>query len=269
MSRSRASTPPGSAAPAPAHGRVDQPAPRQLRGRTAARAPRPGRARAPGRAATEARRAQAAGRARRGDRARRQPRWPSPASAPPAASAPWPRRARAKVQQQRHGATGSASSRSWPLILGAGYMFWLRDSSLVAINNVDVVGVTSGDREQIVTELTQAAEQQTTLHADSAAIERRRGRSRPSPRSASTPNFPHGMRIEVTERPPALIVSAAGSGSRPPPTARCSPGSRSPTTTTLPVLEVEQAPGAAARLDGDPLARGPGARRGAADRSAP
>jgi cell division protein FtsQ len=113
---------------------------------------------------------------------------------------------------------GRIGTTSWRYRLGivlilavcaaAGYMFWLRDSSLVAVNNVDVVGVTSGDREQIVSQLTVAAEQQTTLHTDPAKLERL---AAGFPTIASVnieTNFPHGMRIEVNERPPALIVES-------------------------------------------------------------
>lgn len=94
--------------------------------------------------------------------------------------------------------------------IAAGYLFWLRDSSLVAIDDVEVVGVTSGDREQIVTELTRRAEQMTTLHADADALERA-AKAFPTVAAVDVdPNFPHGMRIEITERPPAMLVTAGG-----------------------------------------------------------
>jgi cell division protein FtsQ len=91
--------------------------------------------------------------------------------------------------------------------LAAGYLFWLRDSSLVAVNDVEVVGVTT-EREQIVTELTRAAKEMTTLHVDNGRIESL-ARSFPTVAAVSVDaNFPHGMRIELTERPPALVVRA-------------------------------------------------------------
>ncbi len=94
--------------------------------------------------------------------------------------------------------------------LAAGYLFWLRDSSLVAVDDVEVVGVTSGDREAIVTDLTQMAEGMTTLHADTDKLEQA-AKSFPTVAAVSVdPNFPHGMRIEITERPPALLVTAGG-----------------------------------------------------------
>ncbi len=90
----------------------------------------------------------------------------------------------------------------------AGYFFWLRDSSLVAIDNVDVVGVTSGDRSEIIGQLTDASESMTTLHVDRAKLD---SIAAQFPTVASInidPNFPHGMRIEVTERPPTMIIAA-------------------------------------------------------------
>ena len=94
-------------------------------------------------------------------------------------------------------------------MLVAGYMFWLRDSSLVAVNDVEVTGVTT-DREAIVAELTRVGEGMTTLHVDREAVERA-ATAVPTVKSVAVdPNFQHGLRIEVTERPPAVIVSAGG-----------------------------------------------------------
>ena len=67
------------------------------------------------------------------------------------------------------------------------------------------------------------------------------------------PNFPHGMRIEVTERPPRDAGrQPASARSRWPPTAPCSTGRRGAGGRGLPVLEVERRPG-----------RGPARRRAA------
>ena len=44
------------------------------------------------------------------------------------------------------------------------YFGWFRDSSLVAVRDVKVEGVSSADRERIVAELTDAARGMTTLH---------------------------------------------------------------------------------------------------------
>ena len=118
------------------------------------------------------------------------------------------------------------------LALAAGYMFWLRDSSLVAVDNVDVVGVTSGDRGEIVAALTHAAESRRRCTPD-AAGDRGGGAGFPTVDSVSVdPNFPHGMRIEVTERPPALLVEAGGEQVPAAADGTLLRGSRSPTTST-------------------------------------
>ncbi len=94
--------------------------------------------------------------------------------------------------------------------LFAGYLFWLRDSSLVAVTEVEVAGVATGDREQIVAELTRVGEQMTTLHVDADRVAET-AEEFPTIASVSTDaDFPHGLRIEVNERPPRLIASAGG-----------------------------------------------------------
>jgi cell division protein FtsQ len=91
--------------------------------------------------------------------------------------------------------------------LGAGYFLWLRHSSLVAINDVEVAGVTSTDRGAITDDLTRLAEGMTTLDVDTAKLERAAA-AYPTVESISVdPNFPHGLRIEVTERPPVMVVA--------------------------------------------------------------
>lgn len=90
----------------------------------------------------------------------------------------------------------------------AGYMLWLRDSPLVAVTDVEVVGVRSGERERILEELTRAAEGMTTLNVDVEEL-RRVGAQFPTVASLSADaNFPRGLRIEVTERPPALVATS-------------------------------------------------------------
>ncbi len=92
--------------------------------------------------------------------------------------------------------------------LTAGYWFWLRDSSLVAIDDVEVVGVNAGERGAIIDELTRVGEQMTTLHVDREALEEA-ARAYPTIASiAIDPNFPHGLRLEVAERPPRMLVRA-------------------------------------------------------------
>jgi cell division septal protein FtsQ len=135
---------------------------------------------------------------------------------------------------------------------GAGYLFWLRDSSLVAIDNVDVVGVTSGDREQIVAELTRAGESMTTLHVDRERIESAAA-AFPTVDSVSLdPNFPHGLRIEVDERPPALLVSSGEQQVAVAADGTLLNGVEVPEDEPLPVVEVDEIPPEGS-LGGEPL----------------
>jgi cell division protein FtsQ len=136
-------------------------------------------------------------------------------------------------------------------VLGGGYLFWLRDSSLVAVDDVEVVGVTAGEREQIVTELTAVAKQMTTLHVDQDRIEQVAS-AYPTIKGVSVdPNFPHGMRIEVAERPPRMLVR--GGGQEVPVAADGTLLAGVPVAEgELPVLELDQVP-AEGTLGGEPL----------------
>lgn len=136
--------------------------------------------------------------------------------------------------------------------LAAGYLFWLRDSSLVAVDNVDVVGVTSGERERIVSELTRAGVSMTTLNVDEGRIEHA---AAPFPTVESVdldPNFPHGLRIEVTETPPVSLVSTGDLEVPLTADGTLLEGVDVPEGEALPVIEVEQIP-AEGRLGGEPL----------------
>jgi len=134
--------------------------------------------------------------------------------------------------------------------LGAGYLFWLRDSSLVAVTDVEVVGVTGPERERVVAELTRVGERSTTLHTDRAAIERA-ALAFPTVASVSVdPNFPHGLRIEVDERPPRLLARAGGEQVAVAADGTVLEGVEVPED-GLPVLELDQLPAGA--LGGEAL----------------
>ena len=51
-------------------------------------------------------------------------------------------------------------------VLACGYLFWLRNSSLFAVERVAVSGVTTSDGERLRAALGAAAERMTTLHVD-------------------------------------------------------------------------------------------------------
>ncbi len=170
-------------------------------------------------------------------------------SAPPKRRAPKrtaaraPRRAPQALARERDGF-------SWPqrlvlllcavAVLAAGYLFWLRDSSLVAVNDVEVAGV-STDREAIVTELTRVGEQMTTLHVDREAVEKAAAAFPTVQSVAIDPNFPHGLRIEVTERPPAVLVKAGGEAIPAAADGTLLTGVAAPDG--LPVIDVSEPPG--------------------------
>ena len=77
--------------------------------------------------------------------------------------------------------------------LAAGYMLWLRNSSLVKVESVIVTGVTGQDGERVRSALVGAGRQSTTLRVDEAAIE---DAAQPFPTIRAIEvrtDFPHGM----------------------------------------------------------------------------
>ena len=92
------------------------------------------------------------------------------------------------------------------LVLAAGYHFWLRDSSLVAVERVQVTGVTSSDAARVRAALTSAGRRMTTLHVDRAALERAVAGYPVVRRLEVQPDFPHGLRVHVIEYEPAAIA---------------------------------------------------------------
>jgi cell division protein FtsQ len=166
-------------------------------------------------------------RAKHGKRAgRAQPRRGRPrASAGSSPSKrPTPRRSRTRSRPGSHASGGvrrsllrRASLRgvliALPLLVGAlaaGYFGWLRDSSLVAVSEVRVKGVSGAEAPRIRAALTDAAGSMTTLDVDeerlAAAVE-----GFPTVVGLTAePDLLHGLVIEVAERPPALVAQAQG-----------------------------------------------------------
>ena len=97
------------------------------------------------------------------------------------------------------------------IVLMAGYQFWLRDSSLVAVDRVEVTGLTSADAARIRTALTSAARDMTTLNVDRDALDRVVAGYPVVRKLEIAPDFPHTLRVHVVEYEPAAIaVSDAG-----------------------------------------------------------
>lgn len=92
--------------------------------------------------------------------------------------------------------------------LAAAYHFWLRDSSLVAVEQVTVVGAEQSP--EIDRKLRAAGLEQTTLHVDHGALTEAVA-GEPAVRSvAASSDFPHGLTIEVDLRSPAGFVRSEG-----------------------------------------------------------
>ena len=99
------------------------------------------------------------------------------------------------------------------VVLVAGYMLWLRNSSLFAVEQVEVSGVTA-NREEITAALEQAASEMTTLRVrDDQLREAVQGFPTVASISADSSLF-HRLEITVTERPPVAEI-AAGGGAQP------------------------------------------------------
>jgi cell division septal protein FtsQ len=91
--------------------------------------------------------------------------------------------------------------------LGIAYFGWFRDSSFVAVNDVQVKGVTSDDRNQIVAALSHAGEDMTTLHVRTDDLEAAVSRFPTVAGIHADANFPHSLTIDVSERPATMLAS--------------------------------------------------------------
>jgi cell division protein FtsQ len=134
--------------------------------------------------------------------------------------------------------------------LAAGYFLWLRDSSLVEVRDVRVVGVTANGAE-VNAALERAAGEMTTLHV---RLDELQAAVRPYPTVAAVsadPSFPHGLTIHVTEHRPVALV-AAGESEAPVAGDGTVLGGLDVEGLELPVLEGE-AGDSAERLEGEPL----------------
>jgi cell division protein FtsQ len=97
------------------------------------------------------------------------------------------------------------------LVLAGGFQFWLRDSSLVAVKEVKISGLTTKDAPRVTIALANAAQEMTTLHVDRERLDRV-VEAYPVVRELKvTSDFPHGLRVEVVEHvAAAMAVSDSG-----------------------------------------------------------
>lgn len=94
--------------------------------------------------------------------------------------------------------------------LAAAYLLWLRDSSLVAVRDVQVGGLRAGNAERVRNALELAARDMTVLHVRRRELEQA---ARPFPTVKSLrvgAAFPSTLRIRVTEHVPTSAIRAGG-----------------------------------------------------------
>ena len=96
------------------------------------------------------------------------------------------------------------------LALASGGWMWLRDSSLVAVRDVRITGVTASDGEQVKAALTSAALEMTTLHVQPQALKEATANLTSVGSLKVSSDFPHTLSIQVIERQPVAALATKG-----------------------------------------------------------
>jgi cell division protein FtsQ len=92
------------------------------------------------------------------------------------------------------------------LLVAGSYQFWLRESALVAVEDVQVVGLTTKDAKRVRGALEIAARSMTTLHVRHERLDQAIA-PYPVVRALDvSADFPHGLRIRVIEHHPAALA---------------------------------------------------------------
>src|SRR3954452_233532 len=119
-------------------------------------------------------------------------------------------------------------------------LLWLRDSSLVAVRKVTVVGLTGPEAPRVTRQLQDAARDMTTLHVRGDQL---RSVVEPYPvvkdLRVST-DFPHGLKITVVENTPVAAILVDGAKT---PVAADGRLLRGADQRELPLVPVSVAPG--------------------------
>ncbi|HEX8714999.1 MAG TPA: FtsQ-type POTRA domain-containing protein, partial [Solirubrobacteraceae bacterium] len=92
----------------------------------------------------------------------------------------------------------------------AGGWLWLRNSSLVAVRDVHVVGAHGADAAAIDAALTEAARRMTTLNVKPAALQAAVAAYPVVGAIEAHASFPHSLSIRVIEQPPVAVVTLDG-----------------------------------------------------------
>ncbi len=94
-------------------------------------------------------------------------------------------------------------------VLGGGWL-WLRNSSWVAVERVDITGVRGADAGPIEAALKGAARRESTLNVNMAALRAAVAPFRVVRAVSVKTSFPHGMSIAVSEQLPVAALSEGG-----------------------------------------------------------
>ncbi len=96
------------------------------------------------------------------------------------------------------------------VLLALGGWLWLRDSSLVAVKRVEVVGASGADAAQIRSALVRAGMNMTTLDVQMGQLNESVAPYPVVKRLEVSTQFPHGLRIRVVEQVPVGAISIDG-----------------------------------------------------------
>lgn len=95
------------------------------------------------------------------------------------------------------------------VLTGGGYL-WLRQSSLVAVNDVQITGITASDGEQVRAALETAAKEMTTLNVREEILHEATASYTSVDTLKVQADFPHTLRIQVVERRPVAALVRSG-----------------------------------------------------------
>ena len=95
------------------------------------------------------------------------------------------------------------------VLMGGGYL-WLRESSLVAVQDVQISGISASDGDKVRAALEGAARDMTTLHVREQILHEATAPYSSVDDLQVQADFPHTLRIKVIERRPVAALARAG-----------------------------------------------------------
>jgi cell division protein FtsQ len=137
------------------------------------------------------------------------------------------------------------------LALGAAYWFWFRDSGLIAVEKVTVEGIEGPETAAVEAALTKSAQEMTTLNVDESELAAAVSRFPTVTAIQAEADFPHGLTVEVTDRPP--VLNASDGGQAVPVAGDGTLLHGVAVSEALPAIQVDSVP-AKGKLEGEPLA---------------